>query len=47
MRNSLTAAELVHARATALPITNMIDDVALDRYLFVRDAYLQRHRRTA
>jgi len=46
MRNGLTATELVAARAAALPITNMIDDVALDRYLFVRDAYLQRHRRT-
>lgn len=41
-RNSMTALNLVDKRAQVLPVTKMIDDVALDKYLFVRDAYLQR-----
>ena len=42
LRNSLTAADLVNTRARLLPVTRVLDDVALDPYLFVRDAYLQR-----
>lgn len=42
LRNSLTVTDLVHTRARLLPVTRMLEDVALDRYLFVRDAYLQR-----
>lgn len=42
VRNSLTVLGFVDARAEALPVTKMIDDIALDKYLFVRDAYLQR-----
>lgn len=46
LRNELIAASrFVDQRAKALPLTRMIDDVALDKYLFVRDAYLQRHMR--
>jgi phospholipid-binding lipoprotein MlaA len=29
-------------RADLLPATRLLDDVALDRYLFVRETYLQR-----
>jgi phospholipid-binding lipoprotein MlaA len=44
LRNELIAgSRLVDQRAKALPLTRIIDDVALDKYLFVRDAYLQRH----
>lgn len=34
--------QFVHTRSTLLSVTSMLDDIALDRYLFVRDAYLQR-----
>src|ERR1035438_1293788 len=46
LRNGLTVARFVDQRAKALPLTKIIDEVALDKYLYVRDAYLQRHRRT-
>lgn len=45
VRNTLTALNLVDKRAQLLDVTKMIDDVALDKYLFVRDAYLQRRDR--
>lgn len=35
---------LTDARADALPFTRMLDTVALDKYTFVRDAYLTRRR---
>ena len=35
---------LVSERANLLPTTRMLDDIALDKYSFVRDAYLQRRR---
>ena len=40
--NVLRAVELVHTRAGLLDAGNLIDDVALDKYAFMRDAYLQR-----
>jgi phospholipid-binding lipoprotein MlaA len=40
--NSLMALELTDGRATLLPVTDMVDRVALDKYSFVRDAWLQR-----
>ncbi|WP_290642545.1 VacJ family lipoprotein [Aquabacterium sp.] len=40
--NLLRAFQLVNARANYLSATNLVDDVALDKYSFVRDAYLQR-----
>ena len=46
LRNGLSVARFVDQRAKALPLTKIIDEVALDKYLYVRDAYLQRHRRT-
>lgn len=38
----VSALTLVNARANLLDVTNLLGDVALDRYAFVRDAYLQR-----
>jgi phospholipid-binding lipoprotein MlaA len=44
LRNELIiGSRFIDQRARALPLTRMIDDVALDKYLYVRDAYLQRH----
>lgn len=40
--NTLTALQLTATRADLLPVTDMVDQIALDKYLFVRDAYLQR-----
>ena len=40
--NTLTALKLADGRARVLPITDMLDQVALDKYLLVRDAWLQR-----
>lgn len=42
LNNSLRALSLVNVRANYLGATNLLDDVALDQYSFVRDAYLQR-----
>jgi phospholipid-binding lipoprotein MlaA len=41
-RNSLTALNLVDTRSKFLRAGAMVDDVALDKYSFVRDAHLQR-----
>jgi phospholipid-binding lipoprotein MlaA len=38
----LTAAQVINGRANALPYTRMLDKVALDKYVFVRDAHLTR-----
>lgn len=43
-RNTLTAVRIVDTRADLLKATAMLDEVALDKYTFVRDAYLQRRR---
>ena len=43
-RWSLLGLQLTDARASALPFTRMIDQVALDKYTFVKDAYLTRRR---
>jgi len=40
----LTVLQIVNARAGLLGATRVIDDIALDKYTFVRDAYLQRRR---
>jgi phospholipid-binding lipoprotein MlaA len=40
----LTALQIVHKRADLLRATRLIDDIALDKYVFVRDGYLQRRR---
>jgi phospholipid-binding lipoprotein MlaA len=38
------ALQLINARANFLGASGLIDDIALDKYTFVRDAYLQRRR---
>ena len=38
----ITTLEIVNLRASLLATTKMIDDVALDKYTFVREAYLAR-----
>ena len=42
-RNTLAATEFVESRARLLPAERVLDD-AFDRYLLVRDSYLQRRR---
>lgn len=42
LRNSLTATDTVQTRAALLDATNVLEEAALDRYAFVRNAYLQR-----
>jgi phospholipid-binding lipoprotein MlaA len=41
-RAALTALDLTNQRATFLAAERTIDSIALDRYTFIRDAYLQR-----
>jgi phospholipid-binding lipoprotein MlaA len=41
-RNSGTVVRLLDQRAAVLDASNLVEEAALDRYEFVRDAYLQR-----
>jgi phospholipid-binding lipoprotein MlaA len=41
---SLIALQLVDTRASLLGASRVIEDVALDKYSFIRDAYLARRR---
>jgi phospholipid-binding lipoprotein MlaA len=43
-RNSLTVLNIVDTRTNLLRLTNMLDEMALDKYSFTRDAFLQRRR---
>jgi phospholipid-binding lipoprotein MlaA len=43
-QNSLLALDYVNIRANLLDATNILEEAALDRYAFVRDAYFQRRR---
>jgi len=43
-RNSLLALCFVDARASLLPSDKVVEEAALDKYAYVRDAYLQRRR---
>lgn len=43
-RYSLTALQIINTRANLLGATRVLDDIALDKYNFLRDAYLQRRR---
>ncbi|MGE5622334.1 MAG: VacJ family lipoprotein [Bacillota bacterium] len=45
-RNTGTVIRLVDQRAALLGASNLLEDAALDRYEFVRDAYLQRREST-
>ena len=42
VRNSIYGLEVVERREALLEVTNTIDRTALDRYSFIRDAYLRR-----
>ncbi|MCX5590355.1 MlaA family lipoprotein [Alcaligenes endophyticus] len=42
VRNSILALDAVDARANLLDTEKLINEIALDRYSFIRDAYLQR-----
>jgi phospholipid-binding lipoprotein MlaA len=44
IRNSLYGVGYVDLRAQALDVGELVDTAALDRYLFIRNAYLQRRR---
>ncbi len=41
---SLTGLDLIQTRANLLDASNILEEAALDRYAFVRDAYFQRRR---
>ena len=43
-RNSLVALPFVDVRADLLPTDKVVEEAALDKYAYVRDAYLQRRR---
>ncbi|HEX5392508.1 MAG TPA: VacJ family lipoprotein [Rhodocyclaceae bacterium] len=43
-RNSLLVTRLVSERAALLPADKVIEEAALDKYSYIRDAYLQRRR---
>lgn len=45
LRNSLYALEIIDIRASLLGASNVLGEAALDPYVFVRDAYLQRRKR--
>jgi len=40
----ITVLQIINTRANLLGATKLLDDIALDKYSFVRDAYLQRRR---
>lgn len=44
LRNSLYGTRLVDARAALLPSDKAINEASLDKYAYIRDAYLQRRR---
>jgi phospholipid-binding lipoprotein MlaA len=44
LQSSITSVQLVNTRASLLGASRLIDDIALDKYTFLRDAYLQRRR---
>ncbi len=43
-QNSLTALDIVQTRANLLDATDLLEQAALDRYAFLRNAYFQRRR---
>lgn len=44
VRTAATVLRLVNTRANLLPADKVVDEAALDKYSYVRDAYLQRRR---
>lgn len=43
-RNSMLALRFVDIRASLLPADKVVEEAALDKYAYIRDAYLQRRR---
>jgi phospholipid-binding lipoprotein MlaA len=43
-KTGITLVQLVNTRANLLGATQLLDEIALDKYSFIRDAYLQRRR---
>ena len=43
-RNTLAATRIINQRAAILPTDKIVEEAALDRYTYIRDAYLQRRR---
>jgi len=43
-QSGITVLQIVNTRANLLGATQLLNDIALDKYVFVRDAYLQRRR---
>lgn len=43
-RNSISGLRLVDIRASLLPADKVVEEAALDKYSYIRDAYLQRRR---
>ena len=43
-RNSMVALRFVDIRASLLPADKVVEEGALDKYAYIRDAYLQRRR---
>lgn len=44
VRNGVTALRFVDIRASLLPSDQVIEEAALDKYTYIRDAYMQRRR---
>jgi phospholipid-binding lipoprotein MlaA len=44
IKYEITALQIINTRAGLLGASRVVDDIALDKYTFVRDAYLQRRR---
>jgi phospholipid-binding lipoprotein MlaA len=44
LRNTMYAVRFVHTRADLLDASKLLEEAALDKYVFLRDAYLQRRR---
>jgi phospholipid-binding lipoprotein MlaA len=44
LRNTLVVVRGIHTRADLLEAGRLLDEAALDKYVFLRDAYLQRRR---
>jgi phospholipid-binding lipoprotein MlaA len=40
----MTVLHVINTRASLLGATTVIDEISLDKYTFIRDAYLQRRR---
>ena len=44
LQGGITVLQIVNTRANLLGASKLLDDIALDKYTFLRDAYLQRRR---